>query len=145
MQLQAPRASRRAGTHRFSKDREFPLGKLIEFFLIHREPKPELDPDLHRHSGPRRTLHGILGSKKYKHSHPSGLGTLAQHPVTCTLLGDYAKCHRSRLNNQKVFSPRVVFIKEDCSSHVGALYRWGHVCNSISNVPFSCHLLTSII
>lgn len=79
-EIQDLRASMWAGTYRFGKDGELPLGKLIEFFLIHREPEPELDPDLHRHSGPRHALHGILGSKKHKHSQPLRPGHTSSTP-----------------------------------------------------------------
>ena len=53
-----------AGTHGFSKDRQLPLRKLVELLLIHREPKPQLDPYLHWHPGPRHLLHRILGTRE---------------------------------------------------------------------------------
>lgn len=55
---------RLAGTYRFSKDGELALSKLVEILLIHREPKPELHPYLHRHPGSRHHLHWILGTKE---------------------------------------------------------------------------------
>lgn len=57
---------RQSGTHGFSEDGELALSKLVELLFIHRESKPEPDPNLHRHPGSGHPFHRILGTREGK-------------------------------------------------------------------------------